>query len=171
MGGWRYRVQQVWDRYRGAPLDYDARAWVEGALTPAQRSVFYAQERADQHHAYTVARTLHDQGQRDPRLLQAALLHDCGKAPGVSLPFRTLYVLASRFAPSWLEPLSPHESGWRAPLARAIHHPRLGAELAARAGSSPDVVRLIAEHQEDRPDLPDELEPLHRALKRIDEQT
>jgi len=35
---------------------------------------------------------------------------------------------------------------------RLLHHPRLGAELAARAGADRDVVRIISEQDAPEPD-------------------
>ncbi|MCB0078875.1 MAG: hypothetical protein KDD73_15795 [Anaerolineales bacterium] len=166
-----YRLRQVLERYRGRPLDDEARQWVAQRLSHAQQALFYAQEIADQRHALTVAQTLLTQGERDERLLQAALLHDSGKAPGVPLFYRTLLVLGQRFAPARLARLNPDHAGWLAPLARAVHHPALGAALAAQAGSAEDVVAFIAHHQAATPPLRAELQRLHAALQAVDDAT
>lgn len=163
-----YRLRQVWNLFHRRLTEEEA-AWVRARLTPAQQALFFAQESGDQAHALTVARTLHAQGHRDERLMQAALLHDTGKAPGVSLPYRTAVVLLKRLAPDWLSALSPHRADGLAPLARAWHHPALGADLARRAASPPDVVALIAHHQARPAPLPDELQPLLAALQAVDD--
>ncbi len=163
-----YRVTQVWHWLRRRPSAEEA-AWARGRLSPAQQALFFAQQAGDQAHAIHVARTLAAQGHADERLLQAALLHDIGKAPGVSLFHRTLVVLLKRGAPRLLARLAPDAQGWLAPLARAYHHPALGAELARRAGSHPDTVRLIAHHQERAPALPPALQGWLAALQAVDD--
>lgn len=163
-----YRLQQVWNLFHRSPTD-EARAWARAQLTAAQQALFFAQEPADQAHAIVVARALVAQGKTDPRLIRAALLHDAGKAPGISLPYRTAVILLKKVAPGWLSALSPDRRDWLAPLARAWHHPAIGAELAERAGCDPDTVALIAQHQRRDPDLPDELCPLHAALQVVDD--
>ncbi len=163
-----YRVRQVWHLLHRAPSAEEL-GWLREQLTPAQQALFLEQQPGDQAHALTVARTLLAQGHTDERLLQAALLHDVGKAPGVPLFFRTLLVLLKKLAPSWLARLAPDTEGWLAPLARSYHHPARGAERARRAGSAPEVVALIAQHQEREPTLPPALLPLLRALQQVDD--
>ncbi len=163
-----YRVQQVWLFLRRRLSEEDM-AWVQERLTPAQQALFFAQQSGDQAHAVTVARTLQAQGYHDERLLVAALLHDAGKAPGVSIAYRTAMVLIKKIAPDWLAALSPHTAGWLAPLARAYHHPSLGADLAEQANSHPDTVALIRYHQERESKLSDELQGLLRALQVVDD--
>jgi hypothetical protein len=141
-----YRVRQVW-QMKTRRLQLEERGWVQHRLTPAQYALFLAQQPGDQVHAYTVARALSDQQQHDEPLIIAALLHDCGKAPGVSLFHRTLIVLLKRFAPDMLYRLRPTTAGWMAPLARAWYHPSLGAGLAEAVNCSPDVVTIIRYHQ------------------------
>lgn len=163
-----YRVRQVWN-FLQRSLSAEDEAWVRARLSAPQQALFFAQQEGDQAHALRVARTLVAAGQADARLLQAALLHDAGKAPGVSLAWRTLLVLIKRFRPALLARLPAEPRGWLAPLARAHHHPQLGADLARRAGSHPDVVALIAQHQAHEPALPDTLRPLLAALQAIDD--
>ncbi|MDQ4077056.1 MAG: HD domain-containing protein [Chloroflexota bacterium] len=162
-----YRVKQVWRFIRRTLTEEDVE-WVKERLIQQQQALFFAQQASDQAHAVTVARTLEAQGHKDERLVRAALLHDVGKAPGVSLPYRTVLVLLNKFAPGTLSTLSPHTDGWLAPLARAYHHPALGADLARRAGSHPDVVALIEHHQCRNQALKPELQEMLRALQRVD---
>ncbi|MGH2541905.1 MAG: HDIG domain-containing metalloprotein [Ardenticatenaceae bacterium] len=162
-----YRVEQVWRWLHTHPSGEDI-AWVRERLPAPQQAIFFAQQVGDQAHAVTVARALEAAGWADERLVQAALLHDVGKAPGVSLPFRTALVLLNRFRPSLLDKLSPDMHGWLAPLARAHHHAALGAELARRAGSHPYVVSLIANHQRPASELSAELREMLQALKAVD---
>lgn len=163
-----YRLRQVWHLLRRAPQPEEL-AWMRTLLTPPQQALFLAQQPGDQAHALVVARSLQQAGQAEPRLLRAALLHDVGKAPGIPLAYRTLLVLLKRVAPGWLRQLSATEHGWLAPLARAVHHPELGAELVERAGSEAEVVALVRYHQNAQPPLPPELLALLRALQQVDD--
>ena len=92
-------------------------------------------------------------------VLTAALLHDCGKGQ-VRLWQRIAQVLSpgicSRYAV---------ESGaeWRQALWRLRYHPRIGADLAARAGSTPEVVRLIGSQEDETAD------PWLKALQAADD--
>ncbi len=163
-----YRIQQVWHFLRRRPSKQDL-AWVSTLLTATQQPLFFAQQTGDQAHAITVARTLQQQGYDDERLLVAALLHDAGKAPGVSIPHRTAMVLIKKMAPGWLDTLSPHTTGWLAPLARAYHHPEIGANLAQQATCHPDTVALIRHHQEHESELREELQEWLKALQQVDD--
>jgi hypothetical protein len=163
-----YRVQQVWHFLNRQPSEED-QAWVRSQLSPAQQALFFAQQPGDQAHAITVARSLIAEGYDDGRLTQAALLHDAGKAPGVALTYRTALVLLKKLHPGWLERLDPHRADWLAPLARATHHPALGAAYARAAGSDPAVVTLIHHHQDRAIHLGSELQPLLEALQRVDD--
>ena len=163
-----YRVKQVWHFMRRHPSTQDI-VWVQTRLTVAEQQLFFAQQTGDQAHAITVARTLQQQGYDDERLLVAALLHDAGKAPGVSIPHRTAMVLIKKIVPGWLDTLSPQTTGWLAPLARAYHHPTIGAKLAQQAACHPDTVALIRHHQEHNSQLRDELQEWLRALQEVDD--
>ena len=163
-----YRVKQVWHFLYRHPNQQDL-AWMQTYLTPAQQNLFLAQQVGDQAHAITVARTLATLGYDNERLLIAALLHDVGKAPGVSIPYRTAMVLIKKIVPSWLDTLPPHTTGWLAPLARAYHHPEIGANLAQQATCHPDTVALIRHHQEHESELRDELQGWLKALQKVTE--
>lgn len=163
-----YRVWQVW-RIKTRRLQPEERGWVQRRLTPAQFALFLAQQEGDQVHAYTVARTLADQEHPDEPLIIAALLHDCGKSPGVSLFHRTLIVLLKQFHPASLYRLRTTESGWLAPLARAWHHPDLGAGLAEAVDCSPDVVTIIRYHQHRTAPVTDTQKVWIEALQQVDD--
>jgi hypothetical protein len=165
-----YRVEQVWNflRRKPAPGDVD---WVRSQLSPPEQAIFLAQQEGDQAHAIIVARALIEQGHKDERLTRAALLHDAGKAPGVALPYRIAAYVLKKVAPRWLESLSPYSYGWAAPLARFVHHPELGAELARAAGCEPDVVTLIRYHQHPATELGGELSEMLAVLQVTDDQS
>jgi hypothetical protein len=163
-----YRISQVW-RMKTRRLQPEEQRWVQQHLTPAQFALFLSQQLGDQVHAYTVAHTLATQQYPDEPLIIAALLHDCGKAPGVSLFHRTLVVLLKRFAPHVLHRLQPTQSGWRAPLARAWYHPQLGAALAEAVNCSPDVVTIIRYHQHQPAPVGVALGEMIRVLQAVDD--
>jgi hypothetical protein len=163
-----YRLSQVW-RMKTRHLEVEEQAWVQSHLAPAQLALFLAQQPGDQVHAYTVARTLADQQYPTNPVIIAALLHDCGKAPGISLFYRTLVVLLKKTAPHLLYRLRPTETGWLAPLARAWYHPELGAALAEAVNCSPDVVTIIRYHQRRSGAPPGELKTWIKALRKVDD--
>lgn len=150
-------------------LQPEERGWVQARLTPAQFALFLAQQPGDQVHAYIVAATLAAQGYANEPMVIAALLHDCGKAPGISLFHRTLVVLLKRLAPHFLYRLQPYQTGWMAPLARAWYHPQLGAALAEAVDCSPAVVLVIRYHQQRNAPVDGELQALIGALQAVDD--
>ncbi len=124
----------------------------------------------DRAHSLRVLAWLRGHGFRDPDLMAAALLHDCGKAAArISVAQRTLKVLLKRFSPSRWEQLSrPAEPGsWRYPFYVLRHHPAIGAHWVEQAGGAPDLVWLIRLHEVD-PDPADPRYALMRGLQDAD---
>jgi hypothetical protein len=133
-----YRTRQVcnalWPRIPESHFSL-----VIDTLSETQQVLFFAMEKRDQRHAIEVARRLLKRGVDDPDLLQAALLHDCGKG-AVPVWLRVLLVLR----PSWVRFLATRAPAfWRGPAYRLLHHARIGAGLVASVGSSPRVVALV----------------------------
>ncbi len=129
-----YRAKQFFRAFRRR----DPRTFVAVAqahLSPSQLALFKRMSLYDQEHAVDVLNRLRRQGWRDAELMQAALLHDVGKAfVGANLWKRVAHVLL-----------------WAArsddlPRNGYARHAEIGAEAAHRAGSSPDVVALIRRH-------------------------
>jgi hypothetical protein len=54
--------------------------------------------------------------------------------------------------PGWLQRLAVQDRGWRAPIAVHVQHPHRGAQWAAEAGCSRDVVSLIRGHHGSNPE-------------------
>ena len=160
----RYRLRQGLGALRPRLPD-DRDAILASTLTRAQADAFRRLPVHDQAHLCRVHRTLVAGGERDPDLLVAALLHDIAKAgPGgqVRLHDRVVRVVLRRFAPSLLSRLARWPAPrWRAGIALAVHHPRLGAERAKTLGCSDRACWLIA-HHEDAP-LPEDAD-LHRLV-------
>ncbi len=138
-----YRGRQFFGALRPR-IDAGLRAEALGPLREPERQLFESMTRRDQQHCLEVYRRLRTQGHDDHELLTAALLHDVGKGR-VALWHRVAYVLLEAGATGLLARLAaPGEGqGWRQALYRCRHHPKLGAELARRAGSSASVVALI----------------------------
>jgi hypothetical protein len=120
----------------------DAYAW----LTPAEQALFETMTLRDQEHGIVVLRRIkRDTPDVDRDLFAAALLHDCGKGD-VRLWHRIAHVAIHAGAAGIAERLASRDGpGWRRALWRLRYHPDIGAELAQKAGSSPEVVRLISQ--------------------------
>jgi hypothetical protein len=103
----------------------------------------------DQRHGLDLVYTLQRQGHRAPELLQAALLHDVGKAGHLSLWYRVAVVLLERFVPAMLLRLVDDRPGSRGyPFFAYLNHPRWGAERATKVGCGSLTVELIKRHHE-----------------------
>jgi hypothetical protein len=112
------------------PVDYEA---VGEVLTPELLALFKRMRASEQQHCLRVMDALRREGQDDPDLLTAALLHDVGKTRyPLTLFGRTSAVLITRFAPRLAERWSEGEPrGWRRPLVIARCHPAGASERAA----------------------------------------
>ena len=122
---------------------------VGSVLSPNQWLLFRRLREGDQRHSLDLYERLLADGHEQPDLLQAALLHDVGKAFGpLPIGYRVIYGLSAlldRRLAAWLA--QTDRPGWRRPFYLAARHPEVGADAAEAAGSNPIVVRLIREHQ------------------------
>ncbi len=161
-----HRVRQFFGALTARRAEGEERELIDGCLSGEQRALFYAMPANDQRHALNVLRTLLAAGQASPPLLQAALLHDAGKAQtGIGLFTRVALVLLQRFDRGLLDRLAkPRGARWRQALYVHTNHAALGASLAAAAGSAPEVVRLVRNHDGQPED------DLARALQDADEE-
>lgn len=146
------RLRQVafylWPRVSSAD-----EAWARTWLNAAQSGLFERMARQDRAHAIRVARRL-EALHAPASVLEAALLHDCGKPAGYGLVGRVLGVLAAR----WLDglPAAPPRAGLARQLQIFRWHDAYGLEAASAAGTSPDAMALLAaylapESQTERP--------------------
>lgn len=164
-----HRVRQFFRALaaRVAPEEYSTLARY---LSREQLALFYAMPINDQRHALNVLYQLLAAGHYRSHLLQAALLHDVGKAQGdLGLATRVAVVLLRRVDGRVVDRLaSPRGRRWRRALYVHAHHATLGAELAAAAGSAPEVVQLIRSHGPGGKRWP--TDDLARALHEADEE-
>ncbi len=153
-----YRTRQFWQAFRSTTVPGDQE--LAGLyLTPLQIALFEQMQLSEQTHSLRILKTLLAQGENDPDLCAAALLHDVGKCRfPLRLGEQVLIVLARAIFPGWIqrwgkEPLqdSPAVGGWRRAFVVAVQHPEWGAEMARSAGVSPLAVALIRRHQEKSP--------------------
>ena len=173
-----YRVRQfVLAIFAPVPAA-ELKAAVHAAALPADAArLVRAMPRAYQRHALNVLRRLHAQGHADPRLLQAALLHDIGKwdpesGARVGLAPRIATTLIGHVRPGravlrLLAAGPPDSDSWRYPWYLQAAHPTLGAQMALRAGVHPDVVSLVHWHQ-DAVGIPDHLRDALGLLQQAD---
>lgn len=162
---WATRLQQGVTALRSTSLPADLDAVIATLLTNDQAVAFRQLPAYDQAHLFRVYQRLVAAGERDREVLIAALLHDIGKTmppARVRLPDRVARVILQRCAPLLLVRLARMPAPWwRTGLALAVHHPRIGARMAATLGCTPRVCWLI-EHHEDDPPPPDPA--LHRLI-------
>jgi putative nucleotidyltransferase with HDIG domain len=145
----RYRVSQFWQALTAAPSPQDLEL-ARCTLTPAQIELFLRLQPSEQAHSLRIYHHLREQNPADDDLLVAALLHDVGKTAYPLRPWeRTWIVIAKAISPARVARWGRAEPrGWKRPFVIAEQHAAWGAEMAARAGTSPTAVSLIRRHQQ-----------------------
>jgi putative nucleotidyltransferase with HDIG domain len=146
-------------------------------LTGDEAGLFLSMSRYDLVHSMAVASRLTG----DDLLREAALLHDTGKLRSeLGLLSRWHYTVLEMFYPSRLLRLSQRVEGeaagsgvmervhslprgWRRGLYVQLHHAEIAAELLERAGSKPEVIRLVRSHQDEPRDT------MQRKLREADD--
>lgn len=142
-------------------------------LAPPLFDLFLQLQPDEQVHSLNILRALLNEGQKNPDLLAAALLHDVGKSCfPLKLWERVAIVLAGAIVPKLAHHWGQSQpAGWKRPLVIAQQHPAWGAEMAARAGASDLLVELIRRHQDSLPAHPTSpADQLLIHLKRYDDQ-
>jgi hypothetical protein len=146
-------VRQFWHTIfvKTDPLELETALAI---LTPEQASLFLQLQPGEKAHALTMVRKLTGQGENQPDLLVAAVLHDVGKLRYRLTPLeRTMVVVIKAFLPGKARKLGslPHGGwerapGWRKAFIVAEQHAEWGAQLAHQAGVSSLTETLIREH-------------------------
>ncbi|HHC07776.1 MAG TPA: hypothetical protein ENK55_03560 [Actinobacteria bacterium] len=138
IGTARHLVERFVGFLLARPPSPSEQRWVAEHLDPAAAALFFAQRAEDQRHAIEVARLVAD----DPALVEAALLHDVGKADAALGP-------VARALATVLDALGvPLRGRW----ARYRAHGTLGAGRLAEVGASPLAVAFAAGHPGPCPD-------------------
>jgi hypothetical protein len=126
------------------------RELVRRYLPPELANLFWRMSPRDQAHSLALARAVIQRHGDDRLLVQAALLHDVGKAAGPRPPRlweRVVYVLLS-VLPGLRWWLAGSEGRPRLlGLYLLAHHARLGAEMVEAAGGEPYLAMLVRYHQ------------------------
>ncbi len=118
------------------PPAFDPGAWLSGA----ELGLFFGQAAADQRHAVRVACHLLAGGHADRLIIQAALLHDLGKADArIGLWQRVAWVVVLRLMPSVRVWLVARGGAWRV----LADHAAIGAARLQAAGSDWRLVSLV----------------------------
>jgi hypothetical protein len=138
---WGSKVRQARAHVR-ARVTQDERDDVAAWLSPAELDLFDAMPAADRRHGLDVVGHLRGLGARDPDLLVAGLLHDCGKGPETRLWHRVGWSLGERYG-GWVHRSLGVVPGFGAGLARMRVHADRSADLLAGAGASPRTVELV----------------------------
>lgn len=160
-----YRARQFWHAIRSEP-DERALALAQELLSPPLLALFEQQQASEQAHCLRILTQLLEQGEDQPDLLAAALLHDAGKSRyPLKVWERVLVVLGRALLPRQAKRWGQGEArGWRRAFVVAEQHPAWGAEMASRAGASPLTTALILRHQQ-RPPIPAETKEDRLLLK------
>lgn len=150
----RYRVGQFWKALFVRPTQ-EQMALARRVLSPASWELFLKMQPGEQAHSLEILEGLLAQGETDPDLLTAALLHDVGK---IRYPLRVweraLVVIGKALFPEKVRQLGMAQPvGWKRAFVVAENHPAWGAEMAAEAGASPAAIEIIRCHQ-DKPPAP-----------------
>jgi putative nucleotidyltransferase with HDIG domain len=140
-------------------------------LSPPLFDLFMLLLPFEQAHAIRTMSGVVARGYDDLILLQAALLHDVGKARHPLRPWeRVAAVILKKAAPSIALKLERREpKGLQAGLVVAAQHAEWGAQMAAEAGADEQVVWLIRHHQcEDVSRLAEERRVMLEILREVD---
>ncbi|CAA7602484.1 HD domain protein [Acididesulfobacillus acetoxydans] len=132
-------------------------------------ALFLRQSPAERRHSLKVAAIIDNRGPALPpnerrTLLQAALLHDCGKSLFPLRLWQRVLVVCCQKSPQEVQTrLLRGPKVVSSPLRLAQLHPAWGSRLAHQAGLNDEVCRLIAEHHQPRT-------PLGRLLAEADDR-
>jgi HD domain len=151
-----YRASQLW-RTLFTKTDHSKLEQALVVLSQEQKAQFYRMQPGEQNHAVIIYQRLLEQGETQPDLLVAGLLHDVGKLryPMSSLE-RAMVVVVKVLLPRQAHSWGQHRSSewdnlpsWRKAFIVTEHHAAWGAEIARQAGVSHLAENLIRQH--DRP--------------------
>jgi putative nucleotidyltransferase with HDIG domain len=148
-------VRQFW-RTISLKTDLTALEQAKALLTKGQWDLFLKLQPGEKNHALEMHHKLLEQGENQPDLLVAALLHDIGKLNYRLNPVeRTVVVLAKSIMPFQAQRYGEMPSngwdglpGWRKAFIVASQHANWGSEMAREAGVSLLTESLIRNHHD-----------------------
>lgn len=174
-----YRVRQFWHTVSVQTEPHELQR-AQALLNPEQWDLFARLQPGEMYHAVSMLRSLLEQGENQPDLLVAALLHDVGKIRYRLNPLeRAMVVLVRWVKPEWAHRCGVLPSigwndlpGWRKAFIVAEQHAEWGAEIARLAGVSSLTETLIREHHHPHMHDADTLETsLLRKLWAVDNES
>jgi hypothetical protein len=150
-----YRIHQFWRSLSAKPAPQELEQAL-AILTPEQRALFTQLQPGEQVHAVGMVQNLVEQGETQPELLVAALMHDVGKLRYRLRPVeRAIIVLVKAVRPVQAQRWGSLPSGgwdglpgWRKAFILAEQHPAWGAEMARQVGVSSLTEMLIRKHHQ-----------------------
>jgi len=147
--GIKYRIDQFFHSLDAQPSKQDL-AIVDTNLTSPLTELFHQMSFADQSHSLRVFAHLSGQGETEPGLLAAALLHDVGKCQTPLRPWdRAVVVLVKVVVPDLILNWGTGEpKGLKKPFVVYLHHAEWGAKMVDERGGSDLCVYLIRHHQD-----------------------
>ena len=144
-----YRLGQLRSALRPRLSEAD-RAILDRQLSAAERRLFERMAAFDQRHALDVYQLLLRAGEQNAVLLQAALLHDCGKVDdhGRTIPllYYGLFVILEKYVPGLYNAAAHHGRGLLWPFSIHQVHEQRSIQLVAQAGSSAELLALLQDY-------------------------
>jgi hypothetical protein len=146
MSWWASKVRRFVRYFIGRVSPAERQALAEWLSAP-QQALFDSMHRADQRHGLDVVTALRAAGHRNPDLLLAGLLHDCGKGRDLHVWHRVGWSLGERYG-VWVERFIGRLPGFGRAFRTIADHAQASADLALAAGVSTLTADLILNQAE-----------------------
>jgi len=150
-----YRLHQLYHALF-PKVDHTEYAWLHSILHSDALALFQRQTLTEQRHALDVAQDIEKQKEsiacafgeaQYQNLLQAALLHDCGKSLFKLHLWQRIFIVIIGYLPSqWQQILQKQSNIFGKTLLVYIQHPVWGKHFASQAGVNDQILNLIEKH-------------------------